>query len=114
MSKRDIELTLQWLENLEEAIGLDALLDAMPNDWAGRGALRSMVADPEPGPWSFDAADGSIRNEAGEVLAVVPHAIAGDEHDAANGLLMSKAPELARICSELAEALARGGYFLYD
>lgn len=38
-----IELTLEWLDNLEMAIGgTTQLVDAMPNGFAGRIALREL------------------------------------------------------------------------
>jgi len=104
--KRDIELTLEWLENLEQAVGLDALLDCLPNNWSGRGALRALLAQPSPGPWTFDAESGQIRNADGWVLATVPHAIAGDEQDLANGRVMALAPVLWQLVQDLAGALS--------
>ena len=64
-----------------------------------------------PGPWHFDPTSGAIRNQAGDVLATVPHAIAGDDQDQANGQLMARAPELrdalAQLVTRATEALNR-------
>ena len=92
---RTLTLTLEWLDNLEQAIGLEALLDAMPNNWSGRVELRAWLdLLDEDCPWTFDPASGQIRDASGWALATVPHAIAGDEFDLRNGQLMALAPVL--------------------
>jgi hypothetical protein len=113
---RTLELTLQWLNDLDRTIGPDALLDALPNDYGGRAELRcwldllarlpapAVELPSSPGPWTLDR--GQIRNRAGEVLASVPYTL-GDATDQANGLLMAAAPELAERVAVLAELLFR-------
>ena len=92
---RTLTLTLEWLGNLEQAIGLDALLDAMPNNWRGRLELCEWLdLLREDSPWTFDAESGQIRDAGGFALATVPHAIAGDAADLQNGQLMALAPVL--------------------
>jgi len=105
----DLENTLTWLNNLEAAIGKIDLLDAMPNNYGGREALRGWLdvlsAEPHAGPYDFDPVTGQVTNAAGDVLATVPHAIAGDAHDLATGYLLAQAPALRALASELARAL---------
>jgi hypothetical protein len=39
----NLQMALQWLNNLEKAIGLNALLSAMPNNWGGRIAIEQAI-----------------------------------------------------------------------
>lgn len=112
---RDLELVIEWLDNLEATIGPAALLDAMPNGWEGRIALHrrlSMLQSLDPdSPWIFDPVDGQIRDRDGWALATVPHAIAGTRYDLANGQLMAAAPVLAAHLRRLAGCLAEAAAF---
>ena len=38
-----LELSFQWLNNIEIQQGLNALLDAMPNNFEGRIAIRKAI-----------------------------------------------------------------------
>jgi hypothetical protein len=40
-----LRLTLQWLDNVEKQHGLELLLDAMPNNWNGRFAIRELIEE---------------------------------------------------------------------
>ena len=104
---RDLELTLEWLANLEEVIGLERLLDCMPNNWRGRETLREWLEVLEGDrPWTFDAATGQIRNAEGWALASVPRTL-GDAQDLANGQLMAQAPALLAKVGRLRAELER-------
>jgi hypothetical protein len=39
----NLDKCLEWLNNLEKAIGTDALLSAMPNNWGGRIAIEQAI-----------------------------------------------------------------------
>ena len=38
-----IRLTIEWLNNLEKAMGLEKLLDQMPNNFGGRAELQELI-----------------------------------------------------------------------
>jgi len=98
---RTLELTLQWLDNLERAIGAEALLDAMPNDFGGRLAIKDLLDQhrgrPTPGPWTVDRSQ--IRDADGNALASVPYTL-GDEQDRANARLIASAPAMAETIAQ--------------
>ena len=48
-----LELTLEWLDNLEQRYGLTSLLDAMPNNWAGRFAIQSLMDEIEQETFTY-------------------------------------------------------------
>jgi hypothetical protein len=41
--RETIKLTIEWLDNLEDDIGLKRLLDNMPNNFGGRIELKELV-----------------------------------------------------------------------
>jgi hypothetical protein len=99
---RMLEMTLEWLGNLEEAVGPVVLMDAMPNDFGGREEIRSWLALLQSGEgWTFDEGTGQIRDADGWSLAVVPHSIAGGLDDLERGRLMARVPAMLRKLGEL-------------
>lgn len=42
-ARETIELTIQWLDNLERFVGTMRFLDTMPNNFGGRTDLRKLL-----------------------------------------------------------------------
>lgn len=58
-----LDLTVQWPDNLEAAVGRDVLLDAMPNNFGGRDELRGHLEGLRRASVADDVAEAAQRQE---------------------------------------------------